>query len=439
MDHKNKVAPEATYQRETHAVQVNEPQYLRQTSKQYLRQASTNLRQASILVQTCGGPKGKIALRAFCAWATYQGIVFILYLPYVDDWELTHKTYGVIDALYFGSVTLSTVGYGDILPRSDHTRLVASFLIVVALSFVVYLIGQLSTVLLDELEEKNRKVLAELADKAMLQDADGDGIPDCQEEGFKGCYESVFLNKRVAQVRLGMSLLLLNLFAGIFVMMVFEDDYEFIEAFYASMVTITTVGYGDFAFTKPGTRLFASVWLLLAPVFTSFSLTHIVEAVFDVEGNKDKARKAALERAMDIGALKAMDKDGDGSLSREEFVSYVVAKLIEAKICEDVGAKFAKKLMQGLASKPEGLGTNGRPSFRCPSKVDVAALLTEPPDLDNPNLEDNPRPFEKNPVWNPERPDSRSQKKHQSLEPLEIGSTPVASTEGYSYKTSSPQ
>jgi voltage-gated potassium channel Kch len=45
-----------------------------------------------------------------------------------------------------GSVTLSTVGYGDILPRSDHTRLVASFLIVVALSFVVYLIGQLSTV-----------------------------------------------------------------------------------------------------------------------------------------------------------------------------------------------------------------------------------------------------------------------------------------------------
>jgi hypothetical protein len=56
------------------------------------------------LIQTCGGPKGKIALRAFCAWATYQGIVFILYLPYEDDWELTHKTYGVIDALYFGVI-----------------------------------------------------------------------------------------------------------------------------------------------------------------------------------------------------------------------------------------------------------------------------------------------------------------------------------------------
>jgi hypothetical protein len=38
-----------------------------------------------------------------------------------------------------------------------------------------------------------------------------------------------------------------------------------------------------------------------------------------VSGNKDKARKAALERAMNIGTLKVMDRDGDGILSRVKY------------------------------------------------------------------------------------------------------------------------
>lgn len=128
---------------------------------------------------------------------------------------------------------------------------------------------------------------------------------------------------------------------------------------------------------------------------------------------------------------------------QEEFASYVVAKLIEAKICEDVGAKFAKKLMAGLNDKPEGLGTNGRPSFRDPSKevggskkVNVEALLTDPPDFDNPNLE-GIETLRKNPDWNPERPAPRNLKKH--LKPLEIGSTPGTSIEGHNYNASPTQ
>lgn len=41
-----------------------------------------------------------------------------------------------------------------------------------------------------------------------------------------------------------------------------EDDWSWVDSFYFSVVAVTTVGFGDFAPTSDGSKLFAVVYIL---------------------------------------------------------------------------------------------------------------------------------------------------------------------------------
>jgi len=42
-----------------------------------------------------------------------------------------------------------------------------------------------------------------------------------------------------------------------------EDDWSWVDSFYFSVVAVTTVGFGDFAPTTDGSKLFAVVYILV--------------------------------------------------------------------------------------------------------------------------------------------------------------------------------
>jgi len=77
--------------------------------------------------------------------------------------------------------------------------------------------------------------------------------------------------------------LAVNVAVGTFVLMHWED-VDMVTGIYTSLVTMTTVGYGDFSFSHPGTRIFASVWLIVAPVATAQCLNSLLTAIYDTEG-----------------------------------------------------------------------------------------------------------------------------------------------------------
>jgi voltage-gated potassium channel len=60
------------------------------------------------------------------------------------------------------------------------------------------------------------------------------------------------------------------------------EDWTFIEALYFSIVTLTTVGYGDFSPTTPGTQIFTIVYILtgfgvLVALLTSVAQQYIAQ------------------------------------------------------------------------------------------------------------------------------------------------------------------
>ena len=85
-----------------------------------------------------------IALVAYFIAILYNGMAAFLYcetkfapiIPGAEDSPLT-----VLDAFYFILITASTVGYGDITPKSVEAKVVIMVFIIVALSIVPGLIA----------------------------------------------------------------------------------------------------------------------------------------------------------------------------------------------------------------------------------------------------------------------------------------------------------
>ena len=89
-------------------------------------------------------PWWELGRRVLLALAILVGTVLIVYFDrgsYQDNNDPTGAV-GMVDSIYYTTVTLSTTGYGDIAPVDDHARLINAFIITpLRIAFLVLLIG----------------------------------------------------------------------------------------------------------------------------------------------------------------------------------------------------------------------------------------------------------------------------------------------------------
>eukprot|EP00242_Pyramimonas_sp_CCMP2087_P014447 CAMPEP_0198219874 /NCGR_PEP_ID=MMETSP1445-20131203/76556_1 /TAXON_ID=36898 /ORGANISM="Pyramimonas sp., Strain CCMP2087" /LENGTH=439 /DNA_ID=CAMNT_0043897443 /DNA_START=378 /DNA_END=1693 /DNA_ORIENTATION=+ len=250
----------------------------------------------------------QILFRALCVLILYYGVVAAIYVPFKNNWT-THgdSENNLIDALYFASTTISTVGYGDITPIGHDTQILTGFLLLVALMFIAHELGAAVEVIREKASETRRNAILKHASrkkKAHPMDSQFIALGFKAEKEVTGnpfnFSDGTF--KVVGNfVGIGM-----NIFITTMAFYLFED-YGFRESMYGAIATITTVGYGDVSFSRPGTRLFASFWLLVTPINTLFFINGFVEGISekyeemnmrdrhdehddaDVEGDADKS------------------------------------------------------------------------------------------------------------------------------------------------------
>lgn len=59
------------------------------------------------------------------------------------------------------------------------------------------------------------------------------------------------------------------------------ENWSFVDAFYYTVATMTTVGFGDLTPTHAGSRFVATLYMLLSVPFTLIAIGLVVEAVHD--------------------------------------------------------------------------------------------------------------------------------------------------------------
>lgn len=118
------------------------------------------------------------------------------------------------------------------------------------------------------------------------------------------------------KVGLALGAVVLCIGAGILVLH-FVERFDMVDSVYLSVMSVTTVGYGDMAFNTVGGRLFASIWLLFSTLAVARAFVYLVEARIDKRHRK--IANWVLHRRITVDDLLAADLNHNGFI-RSVFV-----------------------------------------------------------------------------------------------------------------------
>lgn len=223
------------------------------------------------------------------------------------------ETHPVVDALYFCIVTMCTIGYGDITPLTPVTKVFACVFVLVGFGFIDILLSGLVSYLIDLQENM---ILTRIQMEKMVN------------PGFSARNYIVDVEKGRMRIRfkvgLALGLVFLCIAVGALVLF-FLEGLDWIDCVYLSVMSVTTVGYGDQAFkTLPG-RLFAAIWLLVSTLAVARAFLYLAEARIDKRHRT--IAKWVLQREITVEDLFAADINNNGFISKSEYVIYKLKEM----------------------------------------------------------------------------------------------------------------
>eukprot|EP01018_Ginkgo_biloba_P025923 Gb_36011 [translate_table: standard] len=234
-------------------------------------------------------------------------------------------TYPVVDAFYFCIVTMCTIGYGDIVPATTFTKIFTCGIILVGFGFIDILLTGLVTYVLDKQETV---LLSTVVDGSRYDLA-------------KTYFVDVQKGRMRIRMKVALALAVVVLCIGIGTVTVRAlEKLSWLDAFYLTVISVTTVGYGDYAFKTLTGRLFSVVWLLVSTLAVARAFLYLAELRIDKRNRL--VAKWVLQRDMTIGDLMAADLDNNGIVSKSEYVIYKLKEMgkVEEKDIMEICKQF---------------------------------------------------------------------------------------------------
>jgi len=221
-----------------------------------------------------------------------------------------------MDAVYFLTVTITTIGYGDMHPNTDRERLITIFVIIFGIAFVFSSLNNAISIFLKRAEA----MLLDLHEEGGSEDF------DIEKE------DKAMRNRHRRRVLYSVGSATIVVLVGTWVLAKMEG-WTAIEALYFSVVTTTTVGYGDICVSTNG-RLFLTFYILVSVVVVAATITNL--ATINIETEAQQRRLDAMSRPLKEDMIREMDKNADGKVSKWEFLSAMLVATTDLDYDKDV-------------------------------------------------------------------------------------------------------
>lgn len=244
--------------------------------------------------------------QVFLILAAYLGVGALCFFL-VSDQLNGKKTNGAIDALYFCVVTVTTVGYGDLVPGSTLAKLLACVFVFSGVAVGGLFLSKAADYIIEKQEVQFVRAM-HMSDKT--------GQAEIMKEA-----ES---NKMEYKLIVSSALLVVVVIVGILFLHIVEG-FDFIDAFYCVCSTITTLGYGDESFSTGAGRLFAVFWILGGTAFVAQFFLYLTEMY------AQRRQKAffhwVVSRKLTNADLEEADLDHDKVVSAAEFILFKLKEM----------------------------------------------------------------------------------------------------------------
>lgn len=239
-----------------------------------------------------------IIRQGICLLVIYLSIGVVIY-SFNRDHFSGAETHPVVDALYFCIVTMCTIGYGDIAPLTPVTKVFACIFVLVGFGFIDILLSGLVNYVLD------------LQENMILSGVQMGAQKSPERFSARNYIIDVAKGRMRIRLKVGLALGVVVLCIGIgSLVLYFVEDLDWVDSIYLSVMSVTTVGYGDRAFkTLPG-RLFAAIWLLVSTLMVARAFLYLAEARIDRRHRR--VAKSVLQRDITVEDLLAADINNTG-------------------------------------------------------------------------------------------------------------------------------
>jgi len=227
-----------------------------------------------------------------------------------------------IDSWYFITVTITSVGYGVIVPSDQFSRTVTVFYILASVFLVTFALAHHTAHILHKLESMV------LHDTSIIQSGKATiskPLPFCKMFGLRALWTSLLL----------ISLIFLGAFIGCF-----YYKFQFLDAIYWSVVTLSTVGYGDYVPSTAAERVVGGIFVLAGTCSFALAVTQLMAIV--IANTKKKNVIKFLTPPLTQEVLDMMNPTGEGDITREKYVNFMLVRggFVVERVLEDLAISF---------------------------------------------------------------------------------------------------
>jgi hypothetical protein len=256
-----------------------------------------------------------------------------------------------ITACYVMAQVVTTVGYGDITPRSDVAKLCVSAYSLVSLVVIAYVLNDLMSAMMEWQEQY-------VAKSARTGDQRCSFLRD---ETLKNLLKSTLLFFAFLGFGTVFYRLQENCTCGYrggsiksqFVQGCDPSNYDscvatggitksFIDTFYMSVITLTSVGFGDYRPDSQRGRIVAIFWMPVGVAVTGKWVSSVTAFLFE---RKRQGRESVQDADSLEEFAKSLDSNEDGELTRGEHHLYwlVTKGLISREALADMDASYKQR------------------------------------------------------------------------------------------------
>ena len=227
-------------------------------------------------------------------------------------------------SLYFVVVTTTTVGYGDVTPHTDAGRLLAVLLIVVNIAFLT----TLATVLAEALQAKAERHAEALEKAARESELAGKSFRHLDNllSGVGGTEEMKLTRAIGRRLLIFVVYVLLGTVAFAFL-----EEWDVVQSLYFSVVTVSSVGYGDMVLTGTVSRAFGMVYA----TYGIFGTVALAGQCTELYLEQQTAQRMKSFSGQDVAAVFGqIDTDHSGSIDRHEYLEFMLIRSGKVKVAD---------------------------------------------------------------------------------------------------------